>query len=60
MNRLVLTGPGAAVELHSHTSRLGMDAVGNKANSSRDDWRINFTQLGNVRVDIALEHLQTT
>ena len=55
-----LTGPRAAVEFDAHAGRLGMNAVRHEANASCDDWRINLTQLGDVRVYIALEHLQTT
>jgi len=54
------TGPCAAVQLDSHAGRLGMDAVRYKANTSCDDRRIKFTQLGDVCVHVALKHLQTT
>ena len=53
-----VTFPDAAVEFDAQTDLLGVDAVGHDANPSGDNWRINVSQLGAVRVRVTLKHLQ--
>jgi len=52
------TSPEAAVELKSKTDGPRVVAVRNEANLARDNRRVNLAQLGDVRVDVAREHLQ--
>jgi len=52
------TSPETAVQLQPKTDRSRVVAVRNEANLARDDRRIYLTQLGNVRVAVALKDLQ--
>jgi len=52
------TSPEAAVELKSKTDGPRVVAVWNEANLARDNRRVDLAQLGDVRVDVAREHLQ--
>ena len=55
---VMFTCPRTAVEFDSHADVFGVSAVRHKANSTSDQRWIDLTQLGHVRVHVALDYLQ--